>query len=53
MFPNYPGGHGAYQDFVVQRLRDHYADPAELPGELLDIAERFWRKDLTGANTLM
>ena len=53
MFPNYPGGHGAYQDFVVQRLRDHYADPTELPSDLLDIAERFWRKDLTGVNTLM
>lgn len=53
MFPCYPGGHEAYQDFVVRHLRDHYADPAELPSDLLDIAERFWRKDLTGVNTLM
>ena len=30
MFPNYPGGHGAYQDFVVRRMRDHYANPTEL-----------------------
>ena len=53
MFPNYPGGHGAYQDFVVRRLRDHYADPTQLPSGLLDIAERFWQKDLTGVNTIM
>lgn len=53
MFPNYPGGHRAYQDFVVKGLRDHYSNPAELPSGLLDIAERFWRKDLTGVNTLM
>ena len=53
MFPNYPGGHGAYQDFVVSRLRDHYADPTKLPGGLLDIAERFWQKDLTRVNTIM
>jgi hypothetical protein len=53
MFPNYPGGHEAYQDFVVRRMRDHYANPAELPSGLLDIAERFWRKDLTGVNAIM
>ena len=53
MFPNYPGGHGAYQDFVVKRLRDHYAEPTQLPSGLLDIAERFWQKDLTGVNTIM
>lgn len=53
MFPNYPGGHEAYQGFVVRRMRDHYANPAELPSGLLDIAERFWRKDLTGGNTIM
>ena len=53
MYPNYPGGHGAYQDFVVRQMRDHYANPAELPSGLLDIAERFWRKDLTGVNTIM
>ncbi len=53
MFPNYPGGHEAYQDFVVRRMRDHYANPAELPSGLLDIAERFWRKDLTGVNATM
>lgn len=53
MFPNYPGGHAAYQEFVVKGLRDHYANPAELPGELLDIAERLWRKDLTGINTAL
>ena len=53
MFPNYPGGHGAYQDFVVRQMREHYANPAELPSGLLDIAERFWRKDLTGVNTIM
>lgn len=53
MFPNYSGGHKAYQDFVVRQLRDHYADPTQLPSGLLDIAERFWQKDLTGVNNLM
>ena len=53
MFPNYPGGHEAYQDFVVRQLRDHYADPTQLPSGLLDIAERFWQKDLTSVNNLM
>ena len=53
MFPNYPGGHAAYQEFVVKGLRDHYANPAELPSGFLETAERFWRKDLTGVNTLM
>lgn len=53
MFPNYPGGHGAYQDFVVRGPRDHYAGPTQLPSGLLDIVERFWQKDLTGVNTIM
>ena len=53
MLPIYPGGHVAYQNFVVERLRNHYANPAELPDTLLDIAERFWEKDLTGVDTLM
>ena len=48
MLPIYPGGHVAYQNFVVEQLRNHYANPAELPDALLDIAERFWEKDLTG-----
>jgi len=41
MFPIYPGGHAAYQKFVVEKLRNHYAYPADLPDELLDIAEYF------------
>lgn len=53
MLPIYPGGHAAYQNFVVEQLRNHYANPAELPDALLDIAERFWEKDLTGVDTLM
>ena len=53
MLPIYPGGHVAYQNFVVEQLRNHYANPAELPDALLDIAERFWEKDLTGVDTLM
>ena len=31
MLPIYPGGHVAYQNFVVEQLRNHYANPAELP----------------------
>lgn len=53
MLPIYPGGHVAYQNFVVEQLRNHYANPAELPDRLLDIAERFWEKNLTGIDTLM
>lgn len=53
MLPIYPGGHMAYQNFVVEQLRNHYANPAELPDRLLDIAERFWEKNLTGIDTLM
>ena len=53
MLPIYPGGHAAYQNFVVEQLRNHYANPADLPDTLLDIAERFWLKDLTGVDALM
>lgn len=53
MLPIYPSGHVAYQNFVVEQLRNHYANPAELPDRLLDIAERFWEKNLTGIDTLM
>ena len=53
MFPNYPGGHETYQKFVVKGLRDHYTNPAELLSGLLDIAERLWRKDLTGVNAAL
>lgn len=31
---------------------DHRADPTRLPDGLLDIAERFWLKDLTGVNMI-
>lgn len=41
MLPIYPGGHAAYQNFVVEQIRNHYANPADLPDTLLDIAERF------------
>lgn len=53
MLPIYPGGHAAYQNFVVEQLRNHYANPADLPDTLLDIAERFWLKDPTGVDALM
>ena len=35
MLPIYPGGHLAYQNFVVEQLRNHYANPAELPDRLI------------------
>lgn len=53
MLPKYPGGHAAYQKFVVEQLHNYYDDPADLPGHLLDIAERLWEKDLTEVDTLM
>ena len=53
MLPIYPGGHVAYQNFVVEQLRNHYANPAELPDRLLDIAERFWEKNHAHAGVLL
>lgn len=53
MLPSYPGGHPTYQNSVVEQLRNHYANSAKLPDTLLDIAERFWEKDLTGVDTLI
>ena len=53
MLPNYSSGHLAYQNFVVEQLRTHYADPAELPDSLMSIAERFWLKNLTDMDTRM
>lgn len=43
---NYSGGYDAYQDFMDQRLRDHYDDPTELPRGSLSyrksiLSERF------------
>ena len=43
----------AYQNFVVEQLRNHYANPVELLDSFLDIAERFWEEDLTGVDTHM
>ena len=39
MLPIYPGGHVAYQNFVVEQLRNHYANPAELPDFLPPTAD--------------
>lgn len=41
MLPIYPGGHAAYQNFVAEQLRNHYAYPEDLPDALLDIYECF------------
>ncbi len=53
MYPYYPGGHAAYQIFVVEQLRKHYIRAANLPPHILKLAERFWNKDLTGVDLLM
>ncbi len=53
MYPSYPGGHTAYQNFIVEQLRKHYTGAANLPDHILKIAERFWNKDLTGVDLLM
>ncbi len=53
MYPYYPGGHAAYQNFIVEQLRKHYTRAANLPNHILKIAERFWNKDLTGVDLLM
>ena len=53
MYPYYPGGHTAYQDFVIERFRKYYPTPDNLPDITMEIAERFWNKDLTDVDVLM
>ena len=45
MLPVNPGGHAAYQNFVVTNLRKYYPDPNVFSRDTWDIIERFWNLD--------
>ena len=47
MLPVNPGGHAAYQNFVVTNLRKYYPDPDAFSPATWDIIERFWNLDLS------
>lgn len=47
MLPVNPGGHPAYQNFVVDNLRKYYPNPDALARSTWDIIERFWHLDLS------
>lgn len=53
MLPFNSGGHAAYQDFVVQNLREYYPNPESIPNDVWDIMERFFLKDLSRVDEMM
>ena len=53
MLPVNPGGHAAYQDFVVTNLRKYYPDPDAFSRATWDIIERFWNLDLSYTDELL
>lgn len=53
LLPFNPGGHAAYQDFVVVNLRKYYPDPDAIPRSTWDIIERFWNLDLSYTDELL
>ena len=53
MLPVNPGGHAAYQNFVVTNLRKYYPDPNAFSPATWDIIERFWNLDLSYTDELL
>ena len=53
MLPVNPGGHAAYQNFVVTNLRKYYPDPDAFSRATWDIIERFWNLDLSYTDELL
>ena len=52
--PYNPGGHAAYQERVLARLRKYYPDAASsLPPSTWAIMEKFWNLDLSELDTIM
>lgn len=47
LLPVNPGGHSAYQNFVVENLRKYYPDPDSIPRSVWDIIDRFFNLDLS------
>ena len=53
MLPVNPGGHAAYQNFVVTNLRKYYPNPDAFSRATWDIIERFWNLDLSYTDELL
>lgn len=53
MLPFNPGGHAAYQNFLVENLRKYYPNPNSIPLDVWDIMDRFYLKDLSKVEDLM
>ena len=53
MLPFNPGGHPAYQDFLVSQLHKYYPDPNKIPHDTWEIMERFYNKDLSQVDVIM
>ena len=53
IIPVNPGGHAAYQNFVVTNLRKYYPDPDAFSRATWDIIERFWNLDLSYTDELL
>jgi hypothetical protein len=47
LLPINSGGHSAYQNFVVSRLRKYYPVPDKIARSTWDIIDRFWNLDLS------
>ena len=53
MLPVNPGGHAAYQNFVVTNLRKYYPNPNAFSRATWDIIKRFWNLDLSYTDELL
>ena len=53
MLPVNTGGHSAYQNFVVENLRNYYPNPDCMPKSTWEIMKRFYLKDLTQIDVVM
>ena len=47
MLPFNPGGHAAYQDFLVAELHKYYPSPDSIPRDAWEVMERFYLLDLS------
>lgn len=53
MLPYNPGGHAAYQDFLVAQLRKYYPNPNRIPQDTWEVLEHFYLKDLSRVDVTM
>lgn len=53
MLPFNPGGHTAYQDFLVTQLRKYYPNSNSVPQNTWTIMDRFFLKDLSRIDVIM